>query len=121
MHQFDLVKFSLTPAADLRSVLIWAGDADVKSWGESESTNEAAGFIAHDLSDLPRPVFVPGICGTAGAAETGVILAGAQARVHYQLTVRQLRLIHTVRRQALTSYRERVRHKIEQIKMLSQV
>lgn len=62
-----------------------------------------------DSSDLSRSVFVSGISGTAGAAETGVILVGAQSRVHDQLTVRQFRLIHTVRWQALTPgeiYRE---------------
>lgn len=85
-------------------MLIFNHELSLYTAGEcqSESTNEAVGFIARDLSGLSGSIFVPGISGTAGAAETGVILAGAQACVHNQLTVRQFRLIHAVRRQHLT-------------------
>ncbi len=85
-------------------MLIFSHEVSMYTAGEcqSGSTNEAAGFIARDLSGLSGSIFVPGVSGAAGAAKTGVILVGAQACVHNQLTVRQFRLIHAVRRRPRT-------------------
>lgn len=56
---------------------------------------------ASDLSS--KPVVALLMPGTAEAAETGVVGVGAEPGVDDQLTVRQLRLVHTFWRNTITT------------------